>query len=65
MDPNSLTQNPFAALTFVAAPPLLTNASSVLALGTINRWVNRKLKSFNTLLATLYAGLTIAIIGYH
>src|SRR5262245_2722885 len=37
MDPNSLTQSPFAALTFVAAPALLTNPSSVLALGTINR----------------------------
>ena len=29
--------NPFAALTFIAAPALLTNASSVLLLGTSNR----------------------------
>jgi len=42
MDPNSLTQNPFAALTFVAAPALLTNASSVLALGTINRMLRTR-----------------------
>ena len=42
MDPNSLTQNPFAALTLVAAPALLTNASSVLALGTINRMLRTR-----------------------
>ena len=29
---------PFAALTLIAAPALLTNASSVLALGTANRF---------------------------
>src|SRR3954469_20930812 len=32
-----LTQNPFAILSLVAAPALLTNATSVLALSTINR----------------------------
>lgn len=42
MDATSLTQNPFAALTFVAAPALLTNASSVLALGTINRMLRTR-----------------------
>ena len=30
--------NPFAILTFIAAPAILTNASSVLALGTSNRF---------------------------
>lgn len=30
--------NPFAILTFIAAPALLTNSSSVLALGTSNRF---------------------------
>jgi Protein of unknown function (DUF2721) len=35
MDP--LT-NPFAVLTFIAAPAILTNASSVMALGTSNRF---------------------------
>ena len=42
LDANSLTQSPFAALTFVAAPALLTNASSVLALGTINRMLRTR-----------------------
>jgi cytochrome bd-type quinol oxidase subunit 1 len=40
MDPTAaLTggSNPFAALTFIAAPALLTNASSLLLLGTTNR----------------------------
>lgn len=32
-----LTENPFGVLTFIAAPALLTNASSVLAMSTINR----------------------------
>jgi Protein of unknown function (DUF2721) len=31
------TQNPFAVLSLVAAPALLTNATSVLALSTVNR----------------------------
>jgi hypothetical protein len=30
--------NPFALLTFIAAPAILTNASSVMALGTSNRF---------------------------
>jgi hypothetical protein len=30
--------NPFAVLTFIAAPAILTNASSVMALGTSNRF---------------------------
>ena len=34
---NLLTNNPFAVLTFIAAPALLTNASCLLALSTINR----------------------------
>ena len=36
MDP--LITNPFAVLTFIAAPAILTNASSVMALGTSNRF---------------------------
>src|SRR6266849_5625182 len=42
MDAGSLVQSPFAALTFVAAPALLTNASSVLALSTINRMLRTR-----------------------
>ena len=40
MDPTTVPvggANPFAALTFIAAPALLTNASSLLLLGTTNR----------------------------
>jgi hypothetical protein len=37
MEPTPFTQSPFAALTFVAAPAILTNASSVLAMSAINR----------------------------
>jgi len=42
MDGGSLTQNPFAALTLIAAPALLTNSSSVLALSTINRMLRTR-----------------------
>lgn len=35
---DSLGSNPFAVLTFIAAPAILTNASSVMALGTSNRF---------------------------
>jgi hypothetical protein len=37
MDPTTAGANPFAALTFIAAPALLTNTSSLLLLGTSNR----------------------------
>jgi len=36
MDP--LANNPFAILTFIVAPAILTNASSIMALGTSNRF---------------------------
>ena len=39
MDISSVLQSPFAPLTFVVAPALLTNASSVLAMSTANRMV--------------------------
>jgi hypothetical protein len=39
---NLLTDNPFAVLTFIAAPALLTNASCLLALSTINRLVRTR-----------------------
>jgi hypothetical protein len=38
-DPPSLTQNPFALLSLIAAPAVLTNAGTVLALSTSNRFV--------------------------
>jgi hypothetical protein len=37
--PTSLVQNPFALLSLIAAPAVLTNAASVLALSTSNRFV--------------------------
>jgi hypothetical protein len=40
MDASSVLQSPFAPLTFVVAPALLTNASSVLAMSTVNRMVH-------------------------
>ena len=42
MGNNLLTQNPFAVLTFIVAPAILTNATSVLALSTINRMLRAR-----------------------
>ena len=42
MDSTTLAQSPFAVLTFIAAPALLTNSSSVLALSTINRMLRTR-----------------------
>ena len=42
MDAMTATQSPFAALTFIAAPALLTNACSVLVLSTINRMLRTR-----------------------
>lgn len=42
MDTIPVGQSPFAVLTFIAAPALLTNASSVLALSTTNRMLRTR-----------------------
>src|SRR6266516_2490062 len=42
METVALTQSPFAVLTFIVAPALLTNATSVLALSTINRMLRTR-----------------------
>jgi len=42
MGPTALTQNPFAVLTFIVAPAILTNATSVLAMSTINRMLRTR-----------------------
>ncbi len=42
MDANTFTQNPFAVLTFIVAPAILTNAASVLAMSTINRMLRAR-----------------------
>src|SRR6185369_10352166 len=38
----SFSQSPFAVLTFIAAPAVLTNATSVLAMSTINRMLRTR-----------------------
>jgi hypothetical protein len=53
MDP--LVTNPFAVLTFIAAPAILTNASSVMALGTSNRFA-RTIDRVRSLVAILQSG---------
>jgi hypothetical protein len=42
MEPASFAQSPFAVVTLIAAPALLTNATSVLALSTINRMLRTR-----------------------
>lgn len=42
MDGHLLNQSPFAVVTFIVAPALLTNASSVLAMSTINRMLRTR-----------------------
>src|SRR5256885_12652228 len=42
MESVSIAQSPFAVVTFIAAPALLTNASSVLAMSTINRMLRTR-----------------------
>jgi hypothetical protein len=53
MDP--LATNPFAVLTFIAAPAILTNASSVMALGTSNRFA-RAIERARSLASALEGG---------
>ncbi|HZZ72453.1 MAG TPA: DUF2721 domain-containing protein [Pirellulales bacterium] len=48
------TLNPLSLLTFIAAPAVLTNASSVMALGTSNRFA-RAIDRTRTLAAQVYA----------
>jgi hypothetical protein len=42
MENNLLVNSPFAILTFIAAPAILTNATSVLAMSTINRMLRAR-----------------------
>src|SRR5688572_31397613 len=63
MDATSLSQNPFAVLTFIAAPAILTNASSVLAMSTINRMLRARERMHQLLTeaenSTLYRGANL------
>ena len=64
MDNSLLTQNPFAVLTFIAAPAILTNATSVLAMSTINRMLRTRERMHQMLTEaespTLYRGMNVA-----
>src|SRR5215471_17162391 len=42
MESGLLTQSPFAVLTFIVAPAILTNATSILAMSTINRMLRTR-----------------------
>lgn len=42
MEAASITQSPFSVVTFIAAPALLTNATSVLAMSTISRMLSTR-----------------------
>jgi tetrahydromethanopterin S-methyltransferase subunit B len=42
MDSATFSQSPFTVLTFIAAPAVLTNATSVLAMSTINRMLRTR-----------------------
>ena len=42
MDTSTFGHSPFAVLTFIAAPAVLTNAASVLAMSTINRMLRTR-----------------------
>ncbi len=54
-----LADNPFAALSFIAGPALLTNASTVLLLGTINRYARALDRA--RLLATRLGSKTVEV----
>src|SRR5437762_3114151 len=56
MDAISLGQSPFAVLTVIAAPAVLTNAASVLAMSTINRMLRTR-DRMHQLLAQSEAGV--------
>jgi len=64
MQPTAISDSPFAALTFVAAPALLTNASSVLALSTINRMLRTR-DHMTELLRKSEAGIQSDIAANH
>ena len=62
MDAISLGQSPFAVLTFIAAPAVLTNAASVLAMSTINRMLRTR-DRMHELLAQSESGVKTATVA--
>ena len=68
MDTTSFSQNPFAVLTFIAAPAILTSATSVLAMSTINRMLRARERMHQLLTesedSSLYRGANfLALVG--
>src|SRR5688572_26232638 len=63
MDASSLSQNPYAVPTSIAAPAILTSASSVLAMSTINRMLRARERMHQLLTEaespTLYSGAVL------
>ena len=63
LEASSLSQNPFAVLTFIAAPAILTSATSVLAMSTINRMLRARERMHQLLTEaespTLYRGASL------
>ena len=63
LDPTPLSDNPFAVLTFIAAPAILTSATSVLAMSTINRMLRARERMHQLLTesenVTLYRGANL------
>ncbi len=49
MDGNILSQSPFAVVAFIVAPAMLTNASSVLAMSSINRMLRTRDRMSHTI----------------
>lgn len=60
MEPVELIQSPFSLLTFIVAPALLTNATCVLALSTINRMLRAPHSIYVALGA--FAGATLVTL---
>jgi hypothetical protein len=58
----ALETNPFAILTFIAAPAILANASSVLALGTSNRFA-RTIDRTRAMIRILVVALLTGVAG--
>ncbi len=58
MDPTGFSQSPFAVVTFIAAPALLTNASSVLAMSTINRMLRTRDRMHDLYMKSQTGGVT-------
>ena len=57
-DVSSIAANPFTALTFITAPAILTNAASVLAMSTSNRFLraSERMRAVAEQLETIDAG---------